>query len=395
MKHTTNTTVVIGAGPYGLSIAAHLRAKNIPTHVFGKTMEFWDNMPPAMYLKSSWSGLSLSDPKGAYTLTRFSKQAGIPWQEPVPLQVFLKYCRWFQQQTQANVDETYVQMLKHDGDNFQLDLADGRHMTAGHVVVASGVAPFAHIPAFARDLPSSLVSHSQEHSDFSHFAGKRVVVVGSGQSAFESAALLHEAGAEVEVIARGPVIWINRRLYRYTGPAKHIFYPPSDVGPAGLSWLFAYPLLFSRLPAKTRISMDQRAVRPAVAPWLRSRVEGHFTITPHTSIEKTASQGTSVHLELSDGSTRDVDHIILGTGYKANLDVLTYMDEPLRRLVKINNGYPLLNEWFESSVPELYFTGALAGFNFGPVCRFVAGVRTPAQQIAQHVAQDSNVRVSA
>ncbi len=390
-----NTTVVIGAGPYGLSIAAHLREKNIPVRIFGKTMEFWQKMPTNMYLKSSWSGLSLSDPKRAYTLNRYSKLFGIPWQEPVPLQLFLKYCRWFQEQAVPDVDETYVQMLRKDGDIFQLELADGRQMTARHVVIASGVAPLAHIPEFARDLPSFLASHSQEHSDFSRFAGQKVVVVGSGQSAFESAALLHEAGAEVEVIARGPVIWINRRLYHNTGPARRIFYPPSDVGPAGVSWLVAYPLLFSHLPDSMRVSIDRRSVRPSVAPWLRPRVDGRFTITPNMSIEKAMAQEGSVHLKLSDGSIRTVDHILLGTGYKANLDALTYIDEPLRRLVKIHNGYPLLNERFESSATHLYFAGALAGFNFGPICRFVAGVRVPAQQITRHVMQTGDVKVSA
>ncbi len=358
-----NTTVVIGAGPYGLSIAAHLREKNIPVRIFGKTMEFWQKMPTNMYLKSSWSGLSLSDPKRAYTLNRYSKLFGIPWRK--------------------------------DGDIFQLELADGRQMTARHVVIASGVAPLAHIPEFARDLPSFLASHSQEHSDFSRFAGQKVVVVGSGQSAFESAALLHEAGAEVEVIARGPVIWINRRLYHNTGPARRIFYPPSDVGPAGVSWLVAYPLLFSHLPDSMRVSIDRRSVRPSVAPWLRPRVDGRFTITPNMSIEKAMAQEGSVHLKLSDGSIRTVDHILLGTGYKANLDALTYIDEPLRRLVKIHNGYPLLNERFESSATHLYFAGALAGFNFGPICRFVAGVRVPAQQITRHVMQTGDVKVSA
>lgn len=384
MKQDTDTTVIIGAGPYGLSAAAYLKAQKVPTLIFGKPMEFWQNMPPNMFLKSSWSSLSIGDPAHTYTLDRFSKIHHIPKQEPVPLQVFLSYTQWFQQQTVPDVDPTYVKLLARDGNDFHLELVDGRSVKANRVVVASGISPFAYIPDFASHLPPTLASHTQQHTDFSDFKGKKVVVVGRGQSAFESAALLAEANAEVEVIARGPIIWINRRLYRYTGPLKRIFYPPSDVGPAGISWIVAFPLLFRHFPEKTRTSTDARCVRPAIAPWLRSRVEGQFAITPNTSVVSATEQGQGVSLKLSDGTTRQVDHIILGTGYKPDVQTLTYIDPALRQEVQKQNGYPLLNQWFESSVPHLYFVGTLAGYAFGPLCRFVTGAKVPARQITRH-----------
>lgn len=378
-----NNTVIIGAGPYGLSVAAHLKARGVRVCIFGKPMEFWQNMPPAMYLKSSWSALSISDPAGAYSLNRYSKAAGITKEEPVALQTFLKYGHWFQQQT-VEVDQTYVKFLTDDGKGFHLDLADGRSVKASQVVIATGISSFANIPDFASHLPETLASHSQAHSDFSGFNGKKVVVVGSGQSALESAALLYEAGASVELIARGPVVWIDRRLYRYTGLAKRIFYPPSDVGPPGINWLVAFPLLFKRFSDKTRRLLDERAVRPAGAPWLRSRVDGHVSITPYTSVRSATEQGQGVRLELSDGTIRDVNHIILGTGYRANIHALSFIDAPLLQKVQEHNGSPLLNEWFESSVPHLYFVGASAGYTFGPLCRFVVGAKVSARQIARH-----------
>ncbi len=382
---TQDTTVIIGAGPYGLSLAAHLKGQNAPHLLFGKPMEFWRKMPPAMFLKSSWSSLNLSDPAHAYTLHRFSKAHGIAKQDPVALQHFLNYTEWFQQQTAPKVDETYIQTLAPDGKNFHLELTDGRTLKAQRVVVASGIAPFAHIPDFASQLPSSLVSHTQDHMDYAGFKGKRVVVVGRGQSAFEAAALLSEAEAEVELIARGPVIWIDRRLYRYTSFAKRIFYPPSDIGPAGVSWIVAFPLLFRRFPDKTRVSIDTRSVRPAVAPWLRPRVEGRFAVTPNTTVVNATEKGEGVSLTLSDGSTREVDHIVLGTGYKLDVQALTYVDRSLLQQVQTHDGYPLLNQWFESSVPHLYFVGSLAGYAFGPLCRFVTGAGVPAKQITRHI----------
>ncbi len=381
-----STLVVIGAGPYGLSVTAYLKARGIPTRIVGKPMEFWKKMPPGMCLKSSWSSLNIFEPTNTHTLNRFSKTHGIPRQEPVPLKVFLQYCHWFQQEVVPDIDSRYVKFLTRDGKGFHLDLADGRSIKASRVVVASGIASFAYIPDFASHLPPTLASHTQEHSDFSSFHEKRVVVVGRGQSAFEAAALLYEAGAEVEVIARGPVIWIDRRLYRYTGPAKRIFYPPSDVGPAGISWIVAFPLLFKRFPEKTRIAIDKRSIRPAVAPWLRPRIEGYFTITPNTSVVSATEQGEEVCLKLTDGTTRQVDHIILGTGYKPDVHMLTYIDKSLREEIQQETGYPRLNQWFESSIPHLYFVGSLAGYEFGPLCRFVTGAKVPARQITWHVA---------
>jgi thioredoxin reductase len=178
-------------------------------------------------------------------------------------------------------------------------------------------------------------------------------------------------------------------LYRYTGPAKRIFYPPSDVGPPGINWLVSFPLLYRRFSDKARLSLDERAVRPAGAPWLRPRVEEHIHIIANTSIVKATEQGQEVDLELSDGTTRRVDHIVLGTGYKPDMHALTFIDASLRENVREHDGFPLLNEWFESSVERLHFAGSLAGFAFGPLCRFVVGSKVSARQIARSTARSA------
>lgn len=382
-----NTTVVIGAGPYGLSVAAHLEAKGLPMLIFGNPMEFWKNMPPKMYLKSSWSALSLSDPGGIYSLNRYSKQFGVPKQEPVPLQVFLDYSEWFQEQAVPNIDRTFIKYLAQDGAGFHLDLADGRSIMAKKVVVATGVAAYVNIPEKLAHLPPSLLSHSQDHKDFSRFKGKSVVVIGGGQSALEAAALLYEAECSVELIARDPVIWIDRRLYYQTGFVKRIFYPPSDVGPPGVNWLVANPLLFRHLSEKMRNSLDARSVRPAGSPWLRTRVEGRVPITAKVFVTSATEVGQHVQVKLSDGTMREVDHIVLGTGYRSDIRKQKFIDSALLDKVQENDGSPLLNEWFESSVPHLHFVGAPAGYAFGPLCRFVVGATVSARQIARHASK--------
>ena len=379
-------TVIIGAGPYGLSAAAHLKAQNTPMLIFGKPMEFWRKMPSTLSLKSSWSSVNIGDPAHACTLDKFCKMHNLQKKGQIPIEVFLNYSQWYQEQLVPDIDQTYVKLLARDGKGFHLKLADGRSVNADNVVVATGLSAFAQIPDFAAHLPPTLVSHTQDYSDFHAFKDKNVVVAGAGQSAFEAAALLYEAGARVELIARGPIIWIKRRLYRYAGPAKRLFYAPSDIGPAGISWIVAFPMFFRSLPQDVRISIDSRALRPAVAPWMRPHIEGRVSLTPNTSIVSATEQGQEVCLKLSDGTTRQVDHIILGTGYKPQVQGIPYLDPSLRDQVQQRMGYPFLNKWFESSVPHLYFVGCLSGYDFGPLCRHITGSGISARQIAHHVA---------
>lgn len=208
-------TVVIGAGPYGLAVAVHLLARGIPTRVFGKPMEFWERMPPGMHLKSIWDASSIADPEGRHSLDHFAAATRTQPCEPVPLPYFVAYGHWFQRKLVRDVDPTYVRTLARDGAGFRVELDDGRSLSAGRAIVAVGIQSFAYLPEFARDLPPELASHSQDHRDFARFRGQRVAVLGRGQSAVQTAAFLHEAGAaEVELLARGLVIWIDRKQAR-------------------------------------------------------------------------------------------------------------------------------------------------------------------------------------
>jgi cation diffusion facilitator CzcD-associated flavoprotein CzcO len=380
--------VVIGAGPYGISVAAHLRSRGVPTLVFGKSMAFWDRMPDGMFLKSVWSASSIADPQKLYTLDRYVATTGYQHQEPVPLPDFVEYGRWVQRNTVPDVDPAFVQSLARDGEQFRLELDDGRSVTAGTVVVATGIQSFAHLPAFAHDLPPSLASHTQDHKEFSKFAGKRVAVLGRGQSAVQTAAFLSEAGAtHVEVIARGPIIWIQRKLYEKGGPTRRIFYTWSDVGPPGLNWIIQYPTVYYLLPDDLRAKIDQRATRPAGAKWLRDRVEGHVAVASGVEVAKARPHGDELELTLSDGTTRVVDHLFAGTGYRPDIDRLTFIDPVLREHVQRAGTLPLLDTSYQSSVPGLFFVGAIAAHNFGPLTRFVAGTGVAARHVSHRLAR--------
>ena len=379
-------TVVIGAGPYGLSVAAHLKAKGVQTLVIGKTMELWKNMPPGLCLKSIWSASTISDPEGRFSIDRYIETTNTPRQEPIPLSLFLNYSLWFQRQNVPDVDHVYAKSLKADGKNFHLDLDDGRTLKASKVVIAAGISPFTYVPEFARDLPETVAAHTSAHKDLTRFKGQRVVVIGKGQSALEYAALLHEDGADVELITRGQVRWHSKLLYDRTGPAKHIFYPPGDVGPPGINWLVAFPSFFRYFPEKIKDPMHRRAVLPGGAKWLRPRIEGRIHLTENTEIVKATALVQGVRLELSDGTVREVDYMILGTGYQPDFHKFTFIDSALSQQVQASKGYPVLNAGYESSVPNLYFAGLMAGYTFGPTCRFVSGTQAVAQKVSRYIA---------
>ena len=288
-----------------------------------------------------------------------------------------------------DIDPTYVRSLATDGKGFHLDLDDGSTIKANKVVVAAGISSFAYVPEFARDLPETIASHTSAQLEFTQFKDRNVIVLGKGQSALEHAALLHEAGANVELITRGLVRWHSKILYERTGPARHIFYPPGDVGPPGINWLVAFPSFYNHLPEKIKELVHRRAVLPGGAKWLRPRVEGHIRITENTQIIKAIAQGQSVRLELNNGTVREVDYLFLGTGYQPDLQKLTFIEPELRQSMQEIDGFPVLNAGFESSVPHLYFAGLLAGHTYGPTCRFVSGTKGVAPKIAYHVAQSN------
>ena len=128
-------------------------------------------------------------------------------------------------------------------------------------------------------------------------------------------------------------------------------------------------------------------MRPAGAKWLRPRVVGRVRVTDLAQIRAVSLSGRGIRIELADGSCREVDHLLLGTGFRPNLDAIGFLHPDTRRAVKQRDGYPMLNKWFESSLANLHFVGGVAGYNFGPLCNFMVGAKTAARQIAERAAQ--------
>ena len=378
---------IIGAGPYGLSAAAHLKAKGLGVRVFGEPMEFWaDKMPEGMLLRSPRVASNLSDPGSRFTIEAFEAAAGLKPSAPVPLETFVAYGRWFRQQLSAEMDPTNVAQVSRENSLFKLTLRNGTSVRSRRVVVAAGIGHFNRKPDVFSQLPAALASHCYEGRKIAELAGKRVAVIGAGQSALESAALLHEAGSEVEIIAKIQELrWLGQHSWLHRlGPISAALYSKHDVGPLGISRLVAMPNVVSCIPMGLRDKIRKRAVRPIGSKWLRPRL-AHTKASVGRAVRAARSAGDEVILKLDDGSERRVDHVLMGTGYDVDIARYDFLSPDLVRDVQQLNGYPDLKPGFRSSVAGLHFIGATAARSFGPLLYFVTGTEFASRALTSYI----------
>ncbi|WP_327671292.1 MULTISPECIES: FAD-dependent oxidoreductase [unclassified Streptomyces] len=390
---------VIGAGPYGLSTAAHLRARGIPVRVFGEPMVSWrSHMPEGMILKSVPSASNIDAPQRGHKLVDYCDAAGIKRlvtdEDLISADTFVAYGDWFQKRLVPELERVRVVSVDRRGrEGFELKLDSGEQFTARAVVVATGLSGLEHLPGeFAAAVPdgpapTGPVSHSAQHHDLSRFAGKELIVVGAGQSALETAALAAEAGASVTVVGRG------KGRVRFGAPPwqQPKFRPETPFGNAwSLYALTYYPHPYRHLPPQARHFLVKRVLGPLGAWWLKERFEGRVAVRDVAGIERVAvSQGAPVLSVRTLGGRADdlsADHVIAATGYRVDLAAMPFLGEGLRTRLATSRGTPRLGAGYVSSVPGLYFTGMLGGSSYGPVMRFVCGTEFASPRLARHLA---------
>ncbi len=394
MKSQRVDVAIVGAGPYGLSIAAHLAGRGVRARIFGSPMHTWRHaMPEGMQLRSPGFGSDLSDPAGDFTLARYWTIRGLPpaeLRDPVPLDVYVEYAQWFVDGTAVPVEDVMVRRLSRETDGFSLDLETGESVRARNVVVAAGLTHFAHMPDELAELPADVVSHSSEVLRPSEFANRDVVVVGAGQSALETAALLHEQDARVQVISRcRELTWTDEPVPDGRGLVQRLRAPDGRLCAGWTCVGFEYgPKLFHRLPEQRRLSLVGSYFGPMGAWWLRTRL-ADVNIMLGRSVTKAAACDGEVELALrttSGTETIRTTHVVAATGYRVDLDRLVFLDDEVRRAVRTAGRGPALSRAFESSVAGLYFVGAASATSFGPVTRFVAGAKFTGRTLARHFA---------
>jgi len=333
-------------------------------------------MPRGMLLRSSKRTSSIAHPERGAQLESFEREAGAPLQDPIPVESFVEYGQWYQRREVPEIEEELVTSIEPADGGFRIATARGEELAARNVVVAAGMEPFAWRPPEFAGLPRELASHPFDHADLSAFAGRRVLVVGAGQSGLESAALLAEAGAEVEIVVRkGFVTWIaepKAKTTRLGRTVDRILAPPIDIGARGSAWAAALPDMFRFLPSGLQAGIAYDILRPMGAAWLVRRLE-NVPLRMGCAIRAAAPDNGGLRIELDDDTVREVDHLLLATGYQVDVARYHFLGPSLLARLQVANGYPVLRAGLESSVRGLYFVGAAAAGTFGPVMRFVTG----------------------
>lgn len=404
MKLTSNPTVaIIGAGPYAIGIAANLKFSGIDFRIFGSPLHRWlTQMPKDMLLKSESCASSLFDPTGHYTLAQYCSNEGIPYPEygtPVSRDLFARYALSFQQKLVPDVENLTVTVIDKSQNRFKLCLSSGEALEAEKVIVATGLDHMAYIPEQLAQLAIELRSHTADYYDFSGFKGKEVTVVGGGQSALETAAILRETGASVQLLVREPsLVWNSVPTLAHRSLYKRLRSPRTRFGDGLGLWVYDnFPGLFHYFPQHFRIAKVKTALGPAGAWWLKERVAGKLRLLAGRRISKAEARGGRVALQIADntGQSRELitDHVIAGTGYRFNIHNLPFLSQSLKRQLKDEAKSPQLSSNFESSVVGLYFTGLASANSFGPAMRFLAGADYPARRITHHIARSRKLPI--
>ena len=359
-------------------------------------------MPKGMFLKSDGAGSNLSDPSQGLTLARHCALTGLTYSDqgiPIPLDTFVDYGLAFQRTLVPEVEECRVVALKEKPGGFELRLETGEGFTARRVIVAVGTTYFGDLPDALANLPQELVSHSRDHADLSKLANRDVVVIGGGQSALETAALLKEQGANVRVLVRAASVAWNPPPCVPTVLGR-LSQPRSALGLGWKGWFYCHgPGLFQFFPQKLRSKIVKRALGPAGAWWLKDRVIGNIPVLCRHMVQGARETGGRVCLSVDNGDGQKTeifaDHVIAATGYKVDVGGLPFLDVGLKKRLRCEGTVPVLSPNFESSIPGLYFTGLASANQFGPSMRFVIGADYTARRIASAIRSRASSVVAA
>lgn len=386
---------VIGAGPYGLSLAAHLQSSGLSFRIFGKPLSTWrEHMPKDMRLKSDGFASNLSSPEPDKTLKAYCAARGLSYGDrraPVSLETFNAYADWFRAECVPTLETKDVIALSRNEAGYSLVLENYEKVLARTVVLAVGITHFAHMPDVLKDLPAFAVSHSFAHRDLAPFKGREVVVLGAGASAIDTAASLDEAGAMVRILARDTAI----RFHSAPDPEddsllRQLQRPSTGIGPGWRSFFCVNtPLLFHRMPENLRLRATRTHLGPAPGWFMKERIEGKIQTLLGATLDGARMHGERVTLDVTDAGGKKklltADHVIAATGYKPDMGRLPFLSPLLRLTIAQVENTPILSDNFETSIDGLYVVGPAAANAFGPLMRFMVGSEFAAPRVAAHL----------
>ncbi|CAG9165193.1 Ferredoxin--NADP reductase [Cupriavidus laharis] len=399
---SSTDTVIVGAGPYGLSTSAYLTEAGVPHQVLGLPMHAWKNFtPPGMLLRSEAFASNLYAPGGGYTVEDYCRHIHMEY-KPVglhlPVEMFVDYGQWFQSELVAHIRPVEVQdMCRKDG-YFRLGLSDGSSLVARRVVLSLGLKAFGQAPSALRGVPKPYVLHSGDFGDAMWARGKEIVIVGGGQSAIGLAALMGQVGARVRLLVRGEAVNWSKEPRTSSGIMSRLLRARVGLGrgwDSNKPWLLAmsymlseYPASFHKLSLQHRQRILETSWGPSGAWWLRDRVEGKIEISTRTEVSHAEVRSGRVVLEVDSGngtSAISADHVVLATGFKVDMARHAFISSEILSSLSLIDGSPDLTSNFETSVRDLYVLGPAAAMSFGPALRFIYGARCAVPRVARHI----------
>jgi thioredoxin reductase len=391
VTHETDVAIV-GAGPYGLSVAAQLGGRGVEHRIFGPPMKFWRDMPDGINLKSFAFATNVYVPTKGHSFPEWCRERGLEDSEPCTMASFAAYGMSMKDRFVGHVETVEVERVSlASGGRFEIVLATGERAMARRVVFATGLSHLKYVPPVVEGLPPELGTHTAHLSDYSPFRGKQVIVLGAGASAIEAGALVNEAGGRAEILVRESQFEFNVKMNPNRSLYDRLRNPNSVVGPGMKNRILQeLPLAIHFLPERRRLRFVKGYLGPAAPWWIKDRVDGIVPIHTNSTVVAAEPVGRRVRLKVQvqgqADRTVEVDHVISGTGYVPNLDRLDYLDGDLRRRLRRVELGPSLSMSFESSVPGAYFVGPISAFCFGPLTRFVCGAAYAAPALARHLA---------
>lgn len=389
---------IIGAGPYGLSIAAHLDAAGVEYRIFGAPMEAWQHhMPSGMRLKSYGESSNLFDPQMSYTLEDFCREKRIdyhPTMISVELETFIAYGKAFQERFAPRVERKQLIALTPTYRGHELHFDNGETVTAKRVVIGVGITPFKRTPPSLAHLPPPLMTHSSDHGLLNSLDGREITIVGSGSSALDIAALASMRGATVTIVSRSPEAHFQNPPDPTPSLLHQALFPTANG--LGGGWLLRFygdaPQLVHLLPDRVRGAILKKTLGPSGGYFIRDQIAQKVTLKLGREIEAAEERGDRVRLTTiaKDGTreTIESDHLVAATGYRVDVGRLAFLAENTRRNLRTVNDTPVLSSDFESSERGLYFVGVASARSFGPVMRFVVGAIYPARRLSRILQQN-------
>ncbi len=383
---------IVGAGPYGLSIAAHLAQRGVAYRIFGRPMLTWQKMPRGTFLKSLGDATDVYLPGQRHGFVAWSRERGLEAVEPCAMYDFARFGIWVQERAVPGLEPEDITAVRRRGDRFLVTTSNEETFIARNVIVAVGLTHFAYIPEELAALPSDCVTHSSHWSDYAPLAGQEVCVIGAGASSLDAAAQLLDVGASPTLVVRGDGVGFSWKTPRQRSLWERIRRPNSALGFGLRSWVFdVFPGLLHFAPDRWRIHIHHTHYGPLGGWWLRDRVAGKVPLRTKCQVVRAEKRGDKVALALRSAENGEseilCDHVIAGCGYDLNADRLAFLDEDIRRAVVRLEQAPALDRHFESTVPGLFFVGPISSLSFGPLFRFVVGARHTARVLSRVLAR--------